>query len=179
MRKVIFTLVFAFFAVSSQAQVFQKGTNMVNVGIGFGTTLGGSGNARPAISASFEHGQWEVGGPGVISWGGYVGNTGFSYGSGGYKMKWNYTIVGARAAYHYNGFEDAPNLDVYGGAMLSYNILSFSDSSGILSGANSYGSNLGFTGFLGGRYMFSDKLGAFAELGYGISTVNVGLTIKF
>lgn len=177
MKKAIFTLVFAFIAVASQAQVFQKGTNMVNVGVGFGTNLGGLGTARPAVSASFEKGLWEVGGPGVISLGGYVGNTGYSYKTAGYKQTWNYTIVGARSAYHYNGFTEAPNLDVYGGVMLSYDILSYSD--GGLTGGNNYGSGLSFTGYLGGRYMFSDAIGAFAELGFGVSTLNLGVAFKF
>jgi hypothetical protein len=32
--------------------------------------------------------------------------------------------------------------------------------------------------FVGGRYYFTDNIGAFAELGYGISILNLGLCVK-
>ncbi len=177
MKKVTFVLFFALLAAAASAQPFERGTNMVNLGIGLGSNLGGLGDGRPAISASFERGVWDIGGPGVISLGGYVGNTGYKYSFMDYTQKWDYTIIGVRGAYHYNGFTDAPSLDLYGGVMLSYNIVSYSATN--YSGPNSYGSGTGFSGFIGGRWMFADKFGAFAELGYGISTLNIGLSIKF
>lgn len=179
MKKSIFIILAIFIAVTAQAQPFQKGTTAANVGIGLGTALGGLGNARPAISASIDHGVWDVGGPGVISLGGYVGNTGYKYTSGNYTYKWNYIVVGARGAYHYNGFTTVPNLDVYGGAMLGYNIVKYSSDGDDMAMANSYGSGMGFSGFLGSRWFFSDNIGAYAELGYGVSVLNVGLTFKF
>jgi len=178
MKKVVFILALAVTAMGAKAQVFEKGTNMVNLGVGFGTALGGLGTARPAISASYEHGLWDIGGPGVISLGGYIGNTGYKYKHLGGNYKWNYTIVGARAAYHYNGFSNAEKFDLYGGLMLSYNIVSYSESGGP-GLSNNYGSGLGLTGFLGGRYLFTDNIGAFAELGYGVSVLNVGVSFKF
>src|SRR5690606_40258475 len=141
MKKVTFILALVLMISAAHAQPFQRGTNIINAGIGFGTNLGGLGNARPAISASFEHGQWEIGGPGVISLGGYIGNTGYTYKSSGYVQKWNYTVIGVRSAYHYNGFKNVPNLDVYGGLMLSYNIVSYKADA--YDGPNSYGSGLG------------------------------------
>lgn len=76
-------------------------------------------------------------GPGVISLGGYIGNTGYKYNFGGFKQSWNCTIIGFRSAYNYNGFTNAPNLDVYGGAMLSYNFVKFSGSGFLGSNATS------------------------------------------
>ncbi len=163
----------------SYAQQFQKGTTVVNAGIGLGTALGGLGKARPAISLSLDRGVWPVGGPGVISLGGYLGNTGYKYSSGGYTAKWNYFIVGARGAYHYNGFSSVPKLDVYGGAMLGYNIVNYSSDGNDVDISNSYGSGIGFSGFLGGRWFFTERIGAYAELGYGVSVLNAGLAIKF
>jgi hypothetical protein len=87
-------------------------------------------------------------------------------------------VVGARGAYHYNGFENVPDLDVYGGVMLGYNIVKYSSNGNDEYLANSYGSGIGFSGFLGGRWFFSDNIGAYAELGYGVSTLNVGVTFK-
>lgn len=163
----------------SYAQQFQKGTTVVNAGIGLGTALGGLGKARPAISLSLDRGVWPVGGPGVISLGGYLGNTGYKYSSGGYTAKWNYFIVGARGAYHYNGFSSVPKLDLYGGAMLGYNIVNYSSDGNDVDISNSYGSGIGFSGFLGGRWFFTERIGAYAELGYGVSVLNAGLAIKF
>ncbi len=179
MKKAIFTLLAVVIAFAAQAQQFQKGTTTANLGIGLGTALGGLGKARPAISVSVDHGMWDIGGPGVISLGGYIGNTGYKYTSGSYTYKWNYTIVGVRGAYHYNGFTSVPKLDVYGGAMLGYNIAKYSSDGDDASYADSYGSGLGFTGFLGGRWFFSDRFGAYAELGYGVSVLNAGVTFKF
>ena len=168
MKKSIFILLAIFVAAAAQAQPFQKGTTTANVGVGLGTALGGLGKARPA-----------VGGPGIISLGGYVGNTGYKYSSGNYTYKWNYIVVGARGAYHYNGFTTVPNLDVYGGAMLGYNIVKYSSDGDDMAMVNNYGSGMGLSGFLGSRWFFSDKIGAYAELGYGVSVLNVGLTFKF
>ncbi len=178
MKKVIFLAVMAAMAFSPiYAQQFRTGSNAVNVGIGFGTALSGLGTGRPAISASFERGMWEAG-PGIISLGAYAGITGYTYKAAGYTQKWNYTVVGARGAYHYNGFISVPQLDPYGGAMLGYNIVSYS-ATGDYTGSNAYGSGLGFSLFVGGRWFFSDNLAAFAELGYGVSILNAGISFKF
>ena len=37
---------------------------------------------------------------------------------------------------------------------------------------------IAFGAFVGGRYMFTEKLGGFAELGYNISWLGVGLAVK-
>ena len=178
MKKVIFILLAVVTMTTvANAQSFQNGTTTVNAGIGLGTGLNGLGKARPAISVSLDHGMWDIGGPGVISLGGYVGNTGFKYTNAGYTAKWNYVIIGVRGAYHYNGF-DIPELDVYGGAMLGYNIVNYSVD-GVDNGFNNnYGSGLGLTGFVGGRWFFNENVGVYAELGYGVSVLSAGVTFK-
>ncbi|TDQ82839.1 hypothetical protein [Sphingobacterium yanglingense] len=179
MKKLFFILFAAFMTITVHGQQFQKGTTAINAGIGLGTALGGLGKARPAIAIAVDHGMWAVGGSGVVSLGGYVGNTGYKYNDLGYTAKWNYTIVGLRGAYHYNGLSEVPSLDVYGGAMLGYNIAKYSSDSGDDSFANTYGSGLGFSGFIGGRWFFTESIGAYAELGYGVSILNAGVTFKF
>ncbi len=173
---------------TSHAQAFQKGTNVVSLGIGLGSSLlSYSGSSQtPAISAQFERGIWDIGGPGVISLGGYVGYKGYKYSGAeeGYKWseKWNYTIVGVRGAYHYNGLSEK-KIDLYGGVMLSANIVSYNytNNSGYnssYSSAGNYNSGAGFTGFVGGRYFFTDKIAAMAELGYGVSYLTIGASLK-
>lgn len=183
--KKIHPLTVALFLLLSQAarsQTYKIGTNVVSAGVGLGSSLGNYSYASqsPGFSAQFERGIWELG-PGVVSLGGYVGIKNYKYsytdpyGGGHYESKWNYTIVGVRGAYHYTGL-DISNLDVYGGVMLSYDALSFKDNSG---SSLHYGSTVGATGFVGGRYFFAQMLGAYAELGYGVSYLNIGLCLKF
>jgi|SRR5690606_24099181 len=179
MKKILLTLVMVLTTVMIHGQAFENGTTTANAGIGLGTALGGLGNARPALSVSVDHGLWDLGGPGVISLGGYIGNTGYKYDSGGFEHKWNYFVIGARGAYHFNGLTDHPKeLDLYGGIMLAYNHVKYSSDGNNGFGGN-YGSGIGFSGFIGGRWFFSDQFGAYAELGYGVSILNVGVTYKF
>ena len=173
------------FVCGLQAQSFQKGTNLLSAGIGLGGSFGGyAGTRTPALSLQYERGAWEAG-PGVFSLGGYAGVQSFKY-SGGYSsykytQKWSYKILGVRSAYHYTGF-DIEKLDVYGGAMLSYNILSYSYSDNGLTGPpdnGSYGSAASLSFYAGGRYAFASNLAGFAELGYGISYLTLGASFKF
>ena len=185
MKKIIPLTVVLFILLSQAAwpQTYKIGNNVVSAGVGLGGSLGNySHNAQtPAFSVQYERGIWEIG-PGVVSLGGYVGTKTYKYsysdpyyGSGHYESKWTYTIVGVRGAYHYTGLT-IPNLDVYAGVMASYNAVSYKDNSG---SSLHYGSTVGATGFVGGRYFFAKILGGFAELGYGVSYLNVGLCLKF
>jgi hypothetical protein len=173
-----------FVAAITHAQSFSKGTNIVSAGIGLGSSmLKYSGASQtPAISLQYEKGIWDIGGPGVVSLGGYVGFKGYKYGGYNYNEKWHYTVIGVRSAYHYGGLK-LSKVDVYGGIMLSYNMLNYSyndnSSSGGFSEKGSYGNTAGFSLYAGGRYFVTDNLAAFAELGYGVSYLNLGLALKF
>lgn len=188
MKKIAFVLLaISLYATTSHAQFFEKGAHVISAGVGLGGHFGSFsyGSQTPGISLQYEKGVWETGGPGVISLGGYAGVKSYKYsgssGSYSYTEKWNYTVLGVRSAYHYNGI-DNEKLDVYGGLMLSYNILSykFSDNgSSTTYHSGNYGSAVGFSAYVGGRYLFTGNLGAFAELGYGVSYLTLGLAYKF
>lgn len=185
MKNVILVFCLILSVTTVHAQQFQNSTTVLNAGIGFGGTLDGWGNQSPSLSASIEKGFWDISGPGVISLGAYLGTQTSRYNDywgSYYSQRWRYTIIGARGAYHYNGFSNIPELDLYAGAMLSYNILSYSytDANGNrykARGAN-WNSGLGLTGFLGGRWFFKDNLAAYAEVGYGISALSIGVSFK-
>ena len=138
--------------------------------------------SAPAISLSVEKGIIDDVGPGVISVGGLIGYKRSTYGwnflGDKYESSWNNIIVAARGAYHYNFTED-PKLDTYAGISLGARIESYSSNfSGTIS--ESYGGAYLTSGiFLGGRYYFSDNIGAFAELGYDVSYLKLGLSAKF
>lgn len=168
----------------SHAQEFKAGDNVLSLGIGLGSSLGGYSysSQTPAISIQFEHGQWDVGGPGTISLGGYLGFKSFKYEQAYfYSQKWSYTVIGIRSAYHYNELK-VDHLDVYGGLMLSYNILSYTFKSDNIIydhyGAD-YGSAFGLSLYIGGKYYFTNNIAGFLELGYGISYATIGGSYKF
>lgn len=181
MKKIV-VLFFAFILVNSSYGQgnFSLGNNVASVGIGLGSSLGafGSSTSSPGISLQYERGMWDVGGPGVISLGGFVGFKSYKY-NNVYQQKWKYTVIGLRSAYHYNGIESS-DFDVYGGAMLSYNNLSYSDNFPYGYSSNgTWNSYISLTLYVGGRYYFAPNVAAFAELGYGIAYLNIGAAFKF
>jgi hypothetical protein len=175
---------------TSRAQ-YDVGTSNLNLGIGLGNTLlsgfnGAGFSQTPAIGISFDHGMWEAG-DGTISLGGYLGYKAFKYEDSYFNYseayKWTYTIIGVRGAYHFP--IDNEKLDLYLGAMLSYNIVTFKYENSdpyyydLYNSSFDYGSGIGFSGFGGIRYYLSDNIGLNAELGYGIGYLTLGVTFKF
>jgi len=153
------TLLFNSNAVNAQS--FEQGDFNIGGGIGVGSTLGGG----LPFSAHVEYGITDA-----ISIGGYAAFA--SYNSGVYK--WTYTIFGARGAYHFGDLLSLPdNFDLYGGAGLYMYGVKVD---------NGYGGGLGdgvhFGVHAGARYYFSDKLGAFVDLGNGIAYLQLGVTFK-
>jgi outer membrane protein W len=128
----------------------------------------------PPIGLSFEYGFTEK-----ISAGAYLGYSSASQELGlGTTAKWNYTytIVGARGSYH---FLNSDKLDPYVGAMLGYNIASVTYDGPGTAPTIASASALIIGAHLGARYYFTDKIGAFAELGYGIAYLQLGVAVKF
>jgi len=184
MKKFFLAILFLSLSVTLvSAQEFKNGDNVLSLGLGVGSALGsfGSSSETPAISVQYEHGQWEVGGPGVISLGGYLGFKSYKYENYYYSEKLSYTVIGIRSAYHYTGLK-VKNLDVYGGAMLSYNIAGYTFDSpdpywNYRKGA--YANYLSLSLYVGGRYYFSSNVAGFLELGYGISYLTIGGSYRF
>lgn len=92
-------------------------------------------------------------------------------------------IVGLRAAAHTNRID---NWDIYGGAMLGYNIPKVKE---VLTEEKSVGDDaptfsrpaenkVTYSAFVGGSYYPIKNLGVFAEVGYGISIFNLGVSLK-
>ena len=168
MKKLSFLLVFLFAAMTAtQAQhVFNKGDLAFNAGIGIPHSYG----FIPTINFSGEFGAISTGDVGLVSFGGLAEfqlglHNDFYYGNEAFPR----FFLGARAAWHVHAFE-SDIFDAYAGAGLGVGISGKSDY---------YGS---FTSvepdvFVGGRWMFAENMGLFAELGYsGFSSVKFGLT---
>jgi hypothetical protein len=181
------------FSNSAIAQSFTEGTNVLGVGLGIGGNynvgFAGSGVSQsPAIAFHFDHGMGDLG-PGVWGLGGFLGykRIGNEYTIAGNNFiedySYTYLVFGARGSWHYNAWHGNDKVDTYGGIMLAYRSLSFSNNTAYPSNYNglrySYsGGGIDFTGFLGARYFFTDKIGAYAEVGYGVSVLQLGLAVK-
>lgn len=151
---------------------YAKGDNLLNVGIGVGA-YGLSGSGIPIV-ASFEHGFTDKISAGIV---GGIASTNYSS-----YYKYSYYYFGARGSYHLNEVLNVSNdkLDVYAGASLYYRGYSFKYDGPFATvlDKNSGGTvGIGIHG--GARYYFSNNIGAYAEVGYGIAALQLGLTLKF
>lgn len=184
-------LVSASLPLSASAQ-FDQGDNVLGLGVGIlgGYSVGWSGagtSQSPALNLHLDHGMGELG-PGTWGLGGFVGYKTISYKDNssyyGYSYNYHYTylVVGARATWHYNEWHDK-KWDTYGGVSLAYRHVSYKDNTnyGIYGDPNNYsynGSGVGFGLFVGSRYYFTDKFGVYGELGYSLSLLQLGVTLK-
>lgn len=185
MKKVLFLAV-AFLALLSinpaTAQIskgnpnFAKGQIDVNAGFGLMRTFySGLSTSIPPISVSAEYGITDE-----ISVGGFLG-----YASAKDRIflddndyaKYSFVIIGARGSYHLTIWD---KMDTYAGLMLGYNVASAKINSDLdyLDNYSVAASGFALSAYIGGRYNFNEKLGAYAELGYGIAVLNLGVTFK-
>jgi hypothetical protein len=164
MKKVIFAVALMLGMSSVNAQSFDEGTKVIQAGIGLGSDFG------TPIGASFEYGISEK--IGVGAYFGYASKT-FPVFLDEYTV--TYMLFGAKGNYH---FYQSDQIDAYGGLILGYNAATakWKGSSTLPTptvGGVTYG------GVIGARYYFTESIGAFAEAGYGISYLTVGLAYKF
>ena len=174
------------FIQKSQAQqtmlAFEKGESSIQLGFGLGMTYSSNKSKVPPLQFRYEKAVTEY-----ISVGGILGYSATTYQfdnieyneyTGGIEysktgIDQSYLLIGARSNYH---FETGEKFDPYGGVTLGYN--NISTGSGTTSGANLDSSMMLFGAQVGANYYFSPKLGAWAEFGYGISYLNLGVAFK-
>lgn len=165
---------------------FHRGDRAVNVGIGLlganhGYDVFGSINQSPAWSATYEQGITDSFGPGTLSVGGLLGYKHYYYNfpRTTYKASWTDLLLMARVAYHYN-LTSNPQIDTYAGLTIGGRLNSYSNNNSALREAyKDEGLHLATGIFLGGRYFLTDHLGVFAEAGYDMTYLKLGLTGKF
>jgi opacity protein-like surface antigen len=181
---------------TAQAQVFEQGSNHLNAGYGIGLGYGRILKAYdvydgykfsgfgPAI-LSFERGVTDNIGIGAsISYSTYGASwVQKSYlSSYDYSYRWTTFSILARGAYHFRISND--KFDPYVGLGLGfmkfgYKWTSSDPNFNETTNSVSLGSPFGYQIFAGARYMFTDNIGAYAEIGFGLSVANFGLTFKF
>ena len=163
---------------------------MVNFGVGFGNLYyrglgaGYDFTSTPALSISLDHSFKkfeEI--QGTIGLGGLIGfqssSSKYTNSFGYYKYHWNNFIIAPRASYH-AGFINTDKFDLYAGIMVGVRIesVNYSSNYGAADLGNYGGAIFTAGGFLGGAWYFANNLGAFAELGYDISYLKIGLCLK-
>ena len=160
---------FCLFAHTNLQAQFKKGDNLLNLGVGLGVySYGGL-----PFGASFEHGVTDA-----ISIGGFVDYLSWRNTYSGYNYSWRFIYFGVRGSFHFNEIFKLENdkVDLYGGAGLGYYTVSTSDK---LVAGYGYNGRVFINLHGGGRYYFSSKVAGFAEVGYGVSALKLGLTFKF
>lgn len=173
----------------AQEQNILKGNILINAGVGFGGTYGVSSvytAQTPALGLSVDLGVLDGYGPGTITAGLYFGYKSLSYrynydNNYYWEYQWQYLIGGFRATYYWT--LKNKHFDLYGGALLSFMYEKFSEKYNEPGYTSSYinddsTSPLWLSVFGGARYNFNDRFAAYAELGYGISYLTLGLSIK-
>ncbi|GAB2558689.1 hypothetical protein [Spirosoma areae] len=145
----------------------------LNVGVGLAAYYGGG----LPLGASFEVETKNKN----VSVGGSVDYLRYGYNSGGYKWNYTFVYVGGRVSYHLGEALNvgSDTFDPYIGATLGFRYAGYNDTYGYDNYSNPYNSGLYVGIHLGSRFMFSEKLGGFAEVGYGVSALKLGLTAKF
>jgi len=168
----VIALVFSASLASGQAR-YDKGDFLLNGGIGLGYYYAGG---VPLLLS----GEWAV--TDVITVGPYLGYTSYNYNWGsGYRWRYTFLDIGVRGSYHFSELFEIRNeqVDVYGGAFLGFLVSSYSGDSFFGSDNDPYAGGLRLGIHAGVRYFFSEKVAGYAELGYGIAPLSLGLTFKF
>lgn len=151
-----------------------SGSIAISVGVGAGSTLSLGGTTTiPPVSASLDIGLLDR-----ATIGPYLAIAANGDGQG---LDYEHMVIGAKGAYHIA--VPVPKLDAYAGGMLGYHIYSSSLAQEL--GAYSFlppvhretPSHTAYSAFAGARYLLFRHVRAFAEVGYGVAYVNVGLCI--
>lgn len=139
----------------------------VNLGLGLATYYGGGFPVGVSVEADVKNN---------FSIGGSIDYYHYNY---YYSSGYNFVYFGARGSYHLGEALNvqSSSFDPYIGASLGFRYAGSGYSDYYYYGGYNSGVWVGL--HLGSRFMFSPKVGAFAEVGYGVSAVKLGLTAKF
>lgn len=175
-------------AVFSQNHSFKKGQKELGFGIGFISSasfdIEGYDLKTKVPPISF---TYDIGITDDISLGAYLGYakqdayttlTNFQTGDDyyGHAQTLTHTIIGGRAIYHQALYQD---FDTYVGVMLGFDIQKQEYvSDAYTSSSTDKAKTITYAFLVGAKYKFNEHLGAFGELGYGVSILNLGLKFK-
>jgi len=140
--------------------------------IGPALGLGGIGGASASFGGRFEHALKSLPEMGNGILGIEASFDYYSWSTPSYS--WKYIPIGVTANYHFK--IDEPKIDPFIGLGLGYRLITCDFAgSGFSSCSNSA---IYFIGRAGARYFFSPKMAAYADVGAGAATLNVGVMFK-
>lgn len=194
MKKLLLAAVALVASLSLSAQI-TVGEQVASGTIGLVNNVYGGGydSKLPPISLSYEYGLMEdafevpglsIGVGGVFAY--TSAKTLYTWGDDVYGWKYGSIILAAKGWAHYDvlGLFDmqVDNLDTYAALTLGYNIGTSKKWGDWYEGADTSTSSVsgliyGFS--IGARYWFMDNLAANLELGYGLATINLGVSYRF
>ncbi len=174
LKKLVGTMAVALLVAAPLQQAaaqLPKGYTDIGVVVGIGSI----GESSLALGGRFEHVFKELPDLGGGTLGIGVGVTRYSWSSPYYSV--SYLPIGATANYHFK--LENKKIDAFLGAGLGYQLVTCDDKTGVTRGLGcNYGSAIYFVGRAGGRYFFSEKLAAYADVGAGGAALNIGLVFK-
>jgi len=174
---------------SSNAQVVTQGSKHVHLGLGFPNFPGliyslygpGGGSSVGPFVATFKYGVMDK-----LAIGGTVNYSSASTGNftnfngGNYSYKFTLITAMANGSYHYS---NSDKVDFYSGLSLGWAIASLTTEGTPDLGESGPASVGGFTYHvtpIGFRYLFTENIGAYTELGWGLNGLaQIGLSAKF
>ena len=184
----LFAIAIGFASFAQDKTSFEKGTNVINAGIGVGDVYWGAGYGSSglpvSLNASYEHGITDKLGIGYIGVGASLGYASQKYSYDG-DVAWKTTgiLIAARGSYHFAiPAEIGSKLDPYAGLQIGYVVTSYSYSDSYDPGyglaGKSGGVVVGF--YAGAHYHFNEHVGVYAELGYtSFSILGLGVAFRF
>ncbi len=160
-------------AAPAQQAAAQLPKGYTDVGVVAG--LGGIGESSVALGGRFEHVFKELPDLGGGTLGIGVGVTRYSWSTQSFSV--SYLPIGVTANYHFK--LDNTKFDAFVGAGLGYQLITCDDRTGVTQGFGcNYNSGILFVGRAGGRYFFTEKMAAYADVGAGGAALNIGLMFK-
>jgi hypothetical protein len=202
---ILFTIAASVFANTANAQCYDENTHLINLGIGFGNSYYKFSRVRgyefgrtPIFNLSYEQPLKNKVGPGYIGVGAYLSfqhahqrytypdyvYNGIHYQNEAYyQHNWNYYVIAARGAYHWDGL-NADKAEVYAGTIIGVRINSYNytyhnidpnDKNELSEGAV----YPALAVYAGARWYFVPNVALFGEVASGVSFLTGGLTFKF
>lgn len=183
MKKIIlffFIICFSLAQLSAVEPVFSKGDKVLNAGIGVGSSYwsgyGWYTSHMPQLFANLEIGFFDD----VFNLDNASIGIGpyFGFRTSKYENYWKDTeiVIAATGNFHYPLVE---NLDTYAGILLGYDVISTKYYDEYYGSYGHRNSSIAHREYVGARYYFSDNFSVMAELGYGLTILNLGVALKF
>jgi|TARA_R100000027_G_C2220402_1_gene85915 hypothetical protein len=184
MKRLLLIILLASCSISfnSNAQVYQKGDNLFNPGIGLGYYgYGLEGNqtfSLPALTANYEIGVHEYFGIGP-----YVGYKSWRYSYMNNDYGFNIIAFGARGSFHYSTLlKEELDVDIDDSKWDLYILANFGFEVFSYTGDTNFEGDVDFVFLrpaLGVRYYFSDNFAMYGEGGRGaLSYLTLGISLK-